>query len=253
LWPVIDKGAIQGYSKMTTTATLTPTNKQTAAQPLSQWGTYLFTQVMTELVFHLHKNYRVKSKEFGNLLARLCIGESTAKDTQRITNLHLIYYEQDNTFMTNLKHDPKTMLLYTKNDDKDKTNLDMLIQTSKKNKVLIATPRCHYETNCAPTTDHQQPTVLVSHFDKRTYNTETNVCVGARVTISNVNILPEIGLYNGAICTFSKIVYNNRWIRPNDKEHCHLPDYVVVDFPNLKLLADMPPWDQYHKAVSLKL
>ncbi len=30
LWPVIDKGAIQGYSKMTTTALLTPTNKQTA-------------------------------------------------------------------------------------------------------------------------------------------------------------------------------------------------------------------------------
>ncbi len=28
LWPVIEKGAIQGYSKMTTMATLTPTNKQ---------------------------------------------------------------------------------------------------------------------------------------------------------------------------------------------------------------------------------
>ncbi len=36
LWPVIGEGAIQGYSKMTTTATLTPTNKQTAAQLLSQ-------------------------------------------------------------------------------------------------------------------------------------------------------------------------------------------------------------------------
>jgi hypothetical protein len=48
LWPVIDKGAIQGYSKMTTTAPLTPTSKQTSAQLLSQWGTYLFTQIMTE-------------------------------------------------------------------------------------------------------------------------------------------------------------------------------------------------------------
>ncbi len=72
------------------------------------------------------------------------------------------------------------------------------------------------------------------------------------MAISNVNILPEIGLYNGAIGTV-KIVYNNRPVGPNDKEHCHLPDYVVVDFPNLKLLADMPPWDQYHKTVSLKL
>jgi hypothetical protein len=139
LWPVIDEGAIQGYSKMTTTATLTPTNKQTAAQLLSQWGTYVFSQVMMASVFYPHKNYRVKSKEFQNLLARLRIGESTAEDAQRITNLHLIYNEQDNTFMTNLKHNPKTMWLYARNEDKDKTNLDMLIQTSKKNKVPVAT------------------------------------------------------------------------------------------------------------------
>jgi hypothetical protein len=139
LWPVIDKGAIQGYSKMTTTAPLTPTNKQTSAQLLSQWGTYLFTQIMTESVFYLHKNYRVKSKEFQNLLSRLRIGESTAEDAQRITDLHLIFYKQDNTFMTNLKHDPKRMWLYARNEDKDKTNLDMLIQTSKINKVPVAT------------------------------------------------------------------------------------------------------------------
>ncbi len=138
MWPVIDKGAIQGYSKMTTTTPLTPTNKQTSAQLLSQWGTYLFTQIMTESVFYLHKNYRVKSKEFQNLLSRLHIGESTAEDAQRITDLHLIFYEQDNTFMTNLKHDPKTMWLYARNKDKDKTNLDMLIKTSKINKIPVA-------------------------------------------------------------------------------------------------------------------
>ncbi len=127
MWPVIDEGAIQGYSKMTTTAPLTSTNKQTSAQLLSQWGTYLFNQIMTESVFYLHKNYRVKLKEFRNLLSRLCIGESTAEDAQRITDLHLFFYEQDNTFMTNLKHNPKTMWLYARNEDKDKTNLDMLI------------------------------------------------------------------------------------------------------------------------------
>jgi hypothetical protein len=70
------------------------------------------------------------------------------------------------------------------------------------------------------------------------------------VAISNVNVLPEIGLHNGAIGTVVEIVYNNRPEGPNDKKHYHLPDYVVVDFPNLKLL---PPWDQYHKTVSLKL
>jgi hypothetical protein len=138
LWPVIEEGAIRGYSKMTTPGEFTPTNKETAAQLLTKWGTYLLTQVMTESVFYLHKNYRVKSKEFRNLLARLRVGESTAEDAERIVNLHLTYYKQDETFMTNLKHDPKTMWLYARNEDKDSTNLDMLIQTSKKNNMPVA-------------------------------------------------------------------------------------------------------------------
>jgi hypothetical protein len=82
LWPVIEDGAIQGFSKMTTTTPLTPTNKQTAALLLCQCGTYLFTHVMMESVFFLDKNYRVKSEEFRKLLARLRVGESTTKDAQ---------------------------------------------------------------------------------------------------------------------------------------------------------------------------
>jgi hypothetical protein len=39
------------------------------------------------------------------------------------------------------------MWLYAKNVDKDKTNMDMLIQTSKKNNVPVARLDCHYETN----------------------------------------------------------------------------------------------------------
>ena len=253
LWPVIDEGAIQGYSKMNTTNPITPTNKQTAAQLLCQWGTYLFTNVMTESVFILHKNYRVKSEEFQKLLARLRVGESTTEDAKRITDLHLVYYEHDKEFMTNLKHNSKTMWLYAKNTDKDKTNMDMLIQTSRVNNVPVARLDCHYETNRVPKSDHQQPTVCMSHFDIRSYDRTTDICVGAKVAISNVNILPEVGLHNGAIGTVVEIVYNNRPEGPLDKEHYHLPDYVVVDFPNLRLPPGIPPWDQNHKTVSLKL
>jgi hypothetical protein len=104
LWPIIEEGAIQGYSKMTTTTSLAPTKKQSAAQLLCQWGTYLFTHVMPESVFFLNKNYRVK---FRDLLARLCVGESTTEDAQQVTDLHLAHYMHDTTFMTNLKQDPK--------------------------------------------------------------------------------------------------------------------------------------------------
>ena len=93
----------------------------------------------------------------------------------------------------------------------------------------------------------------MSHFDSRSYNKTTDIYVGARVAISNVNILPEAGLHNGSIGTVVKIVYHNRPEEPLDKEHYHLPDFVVVDFPNLKLPPGVPPWDQYHKTVSLKL
>ncbi len=44
---------------------------------------------MTESVFFLNKNYRVESEEFRDLLARLQVGESTADDAKRITDLHL--------------------------------------------------------------------------------------------------------------------------------------------------------------------
>ena len=147
LGPVIEEGAIQGYSKITSKDPITPTNKQTATQLLCQWGTYLFTNIMTESVFFLNKNYRVKSEEFRELLARLRVGESTAEDAKRVTDLHLSYYEGDSSFMNDLKHDPKTMWLYAKNEDKDKTNVDMLIQTSKTNKVPVAQLFCHYKSN----------------------------------------------------------------------------------------------------------
>jgi hypothetical protein len=59
---VIEEGAIQGYSKMTTMTLLAPTNKQSAAQLLCQWGTYLFIHVMTESLFILNKNTESSQK-----------------------------------------------------------------------------------------------------------------------------------------------------------------------------------------------
>ena len=64
LWPAIEDGAIQGYFKSTSTAPLAPTNKLSTTQLLCQWGSFLFTHVMTGSVFFRNKNYRVKSKHF---------------------------------------------------------------------------------------------------------------------------------------------------------------------------------------------
>ncbi len=41
------------------------------------------------------------------------------------------------------------------------------------------------------------------------YLKHTDICVGARVAISTVNFLPEVGLYNGVIGNVVEIVYQD--------------------------------------------
>jgi hypothetical protein len=98
--------------------------------------------------------------------------------------------------------------------------------------VPVARLDCTYDTKRL--SGDKERTVCYSHFDQNSYDHHTDICVGAKVAISNVNFLPEIGLYNGAIGDVIEIVYNDRPVAgPNDKHYYHLPNYVVVDFPNL--------------------
>ncbi len=152
---------------------------------------------------------------------------------QKITSLHLAYYKCDTAFMINLKQDQKTMWIYATNTVKDKTNMEMSIHTSKNNNVPVARLDCCFRTNWQ--SGQQEQTACKNHFDARSCDSHTDICVGARVAISNVNILPEVGLYNGAIGTVIEIIYQGKPEGPNDKEHNHLPDYVVVDFFKLKI------------------
>ncbi len=89
------------------------------------------------------------------------------------------------------------MWIYAKNTDKDKTNMDMLIHTSKNNRVPVARLDCCFGTN--QLSGQQEQTACTNHFNARSDDSHTYTCVGARVAISNVNILPKEGLYNGAI------------------------------------------------------
>jgi hypothetical protein len=88
---------------------------------------------MSETVFSLDKNYRVKSKEFCDLLGRLCTGEPLQQDAEIILNLHIGLYESDIAFIDYLKNNKKTMWLYARNAEKELKNQEMLIHTSKNN------------------------------------------------------------------------------------------------------------------------
>jgi hypothetical protein len=97
----------------------TPTAKTSASQLLCQKGSNLFTDVMSETVFTLVKNYRVKSNQFRDLLGRLCTGEPTQRDAEIISNLHIGLYESDIAFMDYLKNNKKMMWLYARNAEKE--------------------------------------------------------------------------------------------------------------------------------------
>jgi hypothetical protein len=114
LFPVIEEGAIQGYSKKKLNMPQAPTAKTTALQLLCQRGSYLFTNVMSETVFTLDKNYRVKNKEFCDLLGRLCIEEPTEQDTEITLNLHIGLYESDIVFGLSEEQQENHVVICTK-------------------------------------------------------------------------------------------------------------------------------------------
>ena len=106
---------------------------------------------------------------------------------------------------------------------------------------------CWYDTNKLQ--NGKERHARRSHFDPKAYIRHTDLCVGARVALRNWNILPQAGLYNGSIGTLVEIVYKDNPIGPNDKQHCHPPDYIVVDFPHLILPTYLKPWDTNHPTV----
>jgi hypothetical protein len=148
---------------------------------------------MSETVFALVKKYRVKNNQFCDILGRLRIGEPTHEDAEKLLNLHLICYDED--FKNYLKNKDKTMWLFAENADKDVKNQEMLVHTSKHKINPIARLDCTYDTKRL-TKEKQQSCACLSHFNMAKYLKHTDICVGARVAISTVNILPEVGLYN---------------------------------------------------------
>lgn len=250
LMPVNKDGAIHGYSKREGRANEHRTNKMTRAQYFSYRGDWLFTEVMCQRVYFLTKNYRVKCKQFKNILERVRLGEPTRKDADHIMKLHESYYRSNKKFKDKIENNEKTMWLFSKRRQVAEKNRQKLVECSNRDKVPVARLDCYYETN--KTQNGKERHAIRSHFDQSSFLHHTDICVGARVALRNWNILPSAGLYNGAIGSIVEIVYKTSSVGPNDKQHLHLPDYVVVDFPNLNLPPYIRPWDLNHPTVSTR-
>ena len=103
----------------------------------------------------------------------------------------------------------------------------------------------HSLTQC---TEQGKSTVNKKHFKASNLVLSTDLCVHAKVAIGGINFIPELGLYNGARGEIVDIVYKTM-AGPNNKHEDHLPAYVVVDFPHLRLPPYIEPWDRLHPTV----
>ena len=66
--------------------------------------------------------------------------------------------------------------------------------------------------------------------------------------MKGLNIVLEAGLYNGARGTVVGIVYDTI-AGPNNQHKDHLPLYIVVGFPGLRL-RHVKGWDKNNQTVS---
>ena len=250
LMPVKKDGAIHGFAKRQAGRTNIQhrSNMKDKAQYFSYRGDWLFTEIMTQNVYFLTKNYRVKCERFKDILQRVRVGSATTGDAHQIMKLHHTFYKNDKEFKNVIENHDKTMWLYSKNAQVSDKNRNKLVETSTKKKVPVARLNCWYDTNKLQNSSDRIP--IRSHFEHNAFVHKNDFCIGSRVALRGWNILPSAGLYSGSIGNVVEIVYNSNPVGPNDKEHYHLPDFVVVDFPHLNLPSNVRPWDSNHPTVS---
>ena len=136
--PVDKNGAINGYDKRCCGAKQHVTDKMTPAQLFAYRGDWFFTDIMTDKVYFLTKNYRVQCEEFKALLERVRKTRATQDDAAKLMKLHYVFYRNNADFKQNVENHDKTMWLFSNNADVRKKNVDKLVETCKTNKVPVA-------------------------------------------------------------------------------------------------------------------
>jgi hypothetical protein len=248
LMPVIDGGAIQGYAEKTGLKVPKSTFKSHEEQILENLGHVLFIDCMTENVFALTDNYRTRNDPvFGKILNDLRMGILSDKDALRLMKQGLHHHNSQPENRKLIENNPRTVWLFTNNIDKNQKNMEKIVELSNRTGVPIARLRCQWDSNRFQGSGVRS--VVRSHFKNSKLVACTDICVGAPVAINGINIVPEAGLYNGARGWVIDIVYDTVE-GPNNQLQNHLPRYVVVDFPGLKL-GKAKPWDENNPTVSL--
>ena len=242
--PPTDKnGAINGFTKYYCNKSPQPTTYRSKNGQICDYeGVKILTEMMTQKVFMLTKNFRASKPEDNELMSRLRVGEPTEEDAERLMDLHLSNYPAK--FVEELEQDPRCLWAFAKRDAMHQKNTEMLVKTHKSNKTPVARLSCVFDSSHAGSTAH------TSHFYGKNVIFDLDICVGAQVCLETANIEPNAGLFVGAIGRVVEIVYDKS-VGPNSERRDHLPKYVVVDIPSFKPPSGVPVWDRNNPTVSV--
>jgi hypothetical protein len=133
------------YTRRTKLKIASLTSKSPAVQLLKKRGDNIFIHEMTQHVFHLTKNYRVKDEKFRALLGNLQTGEVTENNTRSLMILHFLNYSKEKK--DKIENDPRTIWLFIKNAEVKLRNMEKLIEFLNRTKVLVARLRCEWTSN----------------------------------------------------------------------------------------------------------
>ena len=143
---------------------------------------------------------------------------------QRLMEFHIRSPHFTPEMVQELENDPKTIHLFSINEDKDDHNrrkLKMMNCAERPVAVIwsITENGCQNRNNRG-------------HYDEERTPKSTFFCVGCKVALVGKNIKPEWGLYHGAIGFVLDIVYKNKeGPHFKGKAEDKLPLYVMVNFP----------------------
>ncbi len=83
-------------------------------------GDWIFIEIMTDQVFFLTKNYRVRCKKSIRLLEHVRVGRTTPDDAEKMMKLHHVFYKVDEEFKDKTENHKRTIWIFLNNNDMGK-------------------------------------------------------------------------------------------------------------------------------------
>jgi len=220
----------------------------TSPSKMTQKGRDAFLET-ARFVMELKSNKRLDSTKTRQkeLMDRIRIAEDIREsDIEKIMSLSLENIKDEHGPNIVSEIEKEAIYLFYKNDKRIRKNLERVAMACSPDNPVAICRSMSYGTKTGKG--------INSHFDNKDTPSAALICRGCKVALDGRNYNPLWGLHNGACGTVIEIVFSEHKssedgvtaLKDTNPNYGHLPDYVVVDFPQYC----GPPWDPDNPTVS---